>query len=77
MQKTEVTGASHLALLLYNKVVFVWNASVTLCNNAYWIFEPMQVMCCNQRAEIKQLMCDIVVNIAAAQGNVEMDWIVI
>ena len=28
---------------------------------AYGIFEPRQVMWCNQRTEIKQLVCDIVV----------------
>ena len=33
--------------------------------------EPFQVMRCNQRAEIKQLMCDIAVCIAKAQDN---DW---
>ena len=29
----------------------------------YLLFAPMQVMWCNQRAKIKQLMCDIVVHI--------------
>ena len=29
-----------------------------------------------QRAEIKQLICDIVVCITTAQDNVEMDWLV-
>ena len=33
-------------------------------------------MQCNQRAEIKQLMCDIAVCIAKAQDNAEMDWLV-
>ena len=34
----------------------------------------MQVMRCNQRAEIKQLMCDIAVCQAKAQDDAEMDW---
>ena len=34
----------------------------------------MQVIRCNQRAEIKQLMCDIEVCIAKAQDDAEMDW---
>ena len=33
-------------------------------------------MQCNQRAEIKQRMCDIAVCIAKAQDNAEMDWLV-
>ena len=33
------------------------------------------MMQCNQRAEIKQLMCDIVVCIAKALDNAEMDWL--
>ena len=49
----------------------MWVVTVTLCNNAYWIFELRQ---CNQRAEIKQLMCDIEVCIAKAQDNAEMGW---
>ena len=55
---------------------FLWVVSVTLCNNAYWIFEPFQVRRCNHRAEIKQLMCDIAVCIAKVQDNAEMDWLV-
>ena len=81
MQKTKVTGASDLALLFLHQrcfciayQYFLWDASVTLCNNAYWIFEPFQVRRCNQRAEIKQLMCDIAVCIAKAHDNSEMDW---
>ena len=31
-------------------------------------------MQCNQRAEIKQLMCDIAISIAKAKDNTEMDW---
>ena len=41
-----------------------------LCNNAYWVFAG------NQRAEMKQLVCDIAVCIAKAQDNAEMDWLV-
>ena len=41
----------------------------------------MQVMYCNQRAEVKHLMCDIIASvhlksIATAQDNVEMDCLV-
>ena len=81
MQKIKVTGASDLASLFLHQgcfciayQYFLWVVSVTLCNNAYWIFEPFQVRQCNQRAEIKQLMCDIAVCIAKAQDNAEMDW---
>ena len=66
MQKIKVTGASDLALLFSHQgcfciayQYFLWVVSITLCNNAYWIFEPFQVRRCNQKAEIKQLMCDI------------------
>ena len=34
------------------------------------------MMQCNQRAEIKQLVCDIAVSIAKAQDSAEMDWLV-
>ena len=81
MQKTKVTGASDLASLFLHQrcfciayQYFLWVVSITLCNNAYWIFEPFQVRRCNQRAEIKQLMCDIAVCIAKAHDNAEMDW---
>ena len=81
MQKIKVTGASDLALLFLHQgcfciayQYFLWVVSVTLCNNAYWIFETFQVRRCNQRAEINQLMCDIAVCIAKAQDNAEMDW---
>ena len=83
MQKIEVTGAFDLAsLFLYQECFciayqyFLWDVSVTLYNNAYLVFEPLQVMSCNQRAEIKQLMCNIVACIATTQDNVEMDWLV-
>ena len=82
MQQIEVTGASDLALIFLHQgcfsiayQYFMWDVSVTLCNNAYWVFEPLQVMLCNQRAEIKQLMCNIVVCITA-KDNAEMDWLV-
>ena len=83
MQKIKITGASNLALLFLHQrgfcvayQYFLWVVSVTLCNNAHWIFEPFQVMQCNQRAEIIQLMCDIAVCIAKAQDNAEMDSLV-
>ena len=51
MQKIEVTGASDLASLFLHQgcfciayQYFLWVVSVTLCNNAYSGFEPMQVM---------------------------------
>ena len=81
MQKIEVTGASDLASLFLHQgcfciayQYFLWVVSVTLCNNTYWVFEPLQVIRCNQRAEIKHLMCDIAVCIAKAQDDAEMDW---
>ena len=77
MQQVEVCGASDLTSLFYTKGVhFLWVVSVTLYNNAYWVFKPLQVMWCNQSEEIKQLMCDIAVYITKAQDNAEMGWLV-
>ena len=60
MQKLEVTSGFDLASLFLLQgcfciayQYFLWVVSVTLSNNAYWVFEPLQVMQCNQRAEIK------------------------
>ena len=81
MKKIEISGAFDLASLFLHQgcfciayQYFLWVISVTLCNNTHWVFQPLQVMQCNQRAEIKQLMCDIAVCIAKAQDDAEMDW---
>ena len=83
MQKIEATGASDLASLFLHKgcfciayQYFLWVISVTLCSDTYWVFELLQVMRCNQRSEIKQLMCDIAVCIAKSQDDAEMDELV-
>ena len=45
--------------IAYHYGLFLLHYLITAC----CMFDPLQVMLCNQRAEVKQLMCDIVVYI--------------
>ena len=75
MQKIEVTGASDLASLFLHQGCFC----VAYCEMflLHYAITHMGYLSpcrrCNQRVEMKHLMCDIVVCIATTQDNAEMN----